>query len=186
MILGIDQGTTGTTCLVFDAQGRPRGRAYSESRQHFSRPGWVEHDRRRSGTSRGASRPRHSTTPASAGTTWPGSGSRTNARRRSRRTANRSAGCTARSSGRTGARRAAATSCAPPGTSRCSASAPGSCSTQYFSGTKYEWLLRHGGVDPRAALGTIDSWLVYKLTGHHVSDYSNASRTLLFNIRERR
>ena len=56
----------------------------------------------------------------------------------------------------------------------------------YFSGTKYEWLLRHGGVDARAALGTIDSWLVYKLTGHHVSDYSNASRTLLFNIRERR
>jgi glycerol kinase len=56
----------------------------------------------------------------------------------------------------------------------------------YFSGTKYEWMLRHGGVDARAALGTIDSWLVYKLTGHHVSDYSNASRTLLFNIRERR
>ena len=56
----------------------------------------------------------------------------------------------------------------------------------YFSGTKYEWLLRHGGVDARAALGTIDSWLVFKLTGHHVTDYSNASRTLLFDIRERR
>jgi glycerol kinase len=55
----------------------------------------------------------------------------------------------------------------------------------YFAGTKYEWLLTKGGVDRRARLGTIDSWLVFKLTGEHVTDYSNASRTLLFNIRER-
>ena len=44
MILAIDQGTTGTTCLVFDGEGRVRGRAYSEFAQHFPRPGWVEHD----------------------------------------------------------------------------------------------------------------------------------------------
>ncbi len=44
MILAIDQGTTGTTCLVFDGDGRVRGRAYSEFGQHFPRPGWVEHD----------------------------------------------------------------------------------------------------------------------------------------------
>ena len=44
MILAIDQGTTGTTCLVFDADARPAGRAYREFRQHFPRPGWVEHD----------------------------------------------------------------------------------------------------------------------------------------------
>src|SRR4051794_26584287 len=44
MILAIDQGTTGTTCLVFDGEGRIRGRAYSEFAQHFPRPGWVEHD----------------------------------------------------------------------------------------------------------------------------------------------
>ena len=44
MILAIDQGTTGTTCLVFDRDGQIRGRAYSEFRQHFPRPGWVEHD----------------------------------------------------------------------------------------------------------------------------------------------
>ena len=42
MILAIDQGTTGTTCLVFDAAGSIRGRAYSEFGQHFPRPGWVE------------------------------------------------------------------------------------------------------------------------------------------------
>src|SRR5882724_11997973 len=44
MILAIDQGTTGTTCLVFDGEGRLAGRAYSEFEQHFPRPGWVEHD----------------------------------------------------------------------------------------------------------------------------------------------
>jgi glycerol kinase len=54
----------------------------------------------------------------------------------------------------------------------------------YFSGTKMEWLVREGGVDPSAAFGTIDSWLVFKLTGRHVTDYSNASRTLLFDIHE--
>src|SRR3954451_13010946 len=44
MILAIDQGTTGTTCLVIDRDGQVRGRAYSEFHQHFPRPGWVEHD----------------------------------------------------------------------------------------------------------------------------------------------
>ncbi len=44
MILAIDQGTTGTTCLVFDDDGRIAGRAYAEFEQHFPRPGWVEHD----------------------------------------------------------------------------------------------------------------------------------------------
>ena len=44
MILAIDQGTTGSTCLVFDGDGRIAGRAYSEFAQYFPRPGWVEHD----------------------------------------------------------------------------------------------------------------------------------------------
>src|SRR5215207_4556885 len=44
MILAIDQGTTGTTCLLFDEEARVRGRAYREFTQHFPRPGWVEHD----------------------------------------------------------------------------------------------------------------------------------------------
>ena len=56
----------------------------------------------------------------------------------------------------------------------------------YFSGTKFEWLLTEGGVpvDERLALGTIDSWIVWNLTGgaHHVTDVSNASRTMLFDI----
>ncbi|MFM9138996.1 MAG: FGGY family carbohydrate kinase, partial [Solirubrobacterales bacterium] len=44
MILAIDQGTTGTTCLVFDPAGELVGRAYREFGQHFPQPGWVEHD----------------------------------------------------------------------------------------------------------------------------------------------
>jgi glycerol kinase len=44
MILAIDQGTTGTSCLVFDEQAEPIGRAYREFAQHFPQPGWVEHD----------------------------------------------------------------------------------------------------------------------------------------------
>ena len=44
MILAIDQGTTGTTCIVFDQEAEPIGRAYAEFTQHFPRPGWVEHD----------------------------------------------------------------------------------------------------------------------------------------------
>jgi glycerol kinase len=53
----------------------------------------------------------------------------------------------------------------------------------YFSGTKIEWILRNVEGARSAAFGTIDSWLVYKLTGAHLTDYSNASRTLLFDIR---
>src|SRR3954447_22929348 len=44
MLLAIEQGTTGTTCLVFDLEGELLGRAYREFTQHFPRPGWVEHD----------------------------------------------------------------------------------------------------------------------------------------------
>ncbi len=54
----------------------------------------------------------------------------------------------------------------------------------YFSGTKIEWLLRNAPEAKGAAFGTIDSWLTFKLTGRHVTDYSNASRTLLFDIRK--
>jgi glycerol kinase len=53
----------------------------------------------------------------------------------------------------------------------------------YFSGTKIEWLLQNVEAARGAVFGTIDSWLTFKLTGRHVTDYSNASRTMLFDIR---
>jgi glycerol kinase len=186
MILGIDQGTTGTTCLVFDADGRPRGRAYSEFGQHFPRPGWVEHDAqeiwdvtRRVAHEALADAGVRGQDLAGIGITnqretavaWDRASGRPLHRAivwQDRRTA-----------GRCDELRAA-------GRERMFRERTGLVLDAYFSGTKYEWLLGQGGVDARAALGTIDSWLVFKLTGHHVSDYSNAARTLLFNIRERR
>lgn len=52
----------------------------------------------------------------------------------------------------------------------------------YFSATKMEWLQKEAGVPPTAAFGTIDSWLLYKMTGAHATDVSNAARTLLLDI----
>jgi glycerol kinase len=52
----------------------------------------------------------------------------------------------------------------------------------YFSATKIEWLLRNVEGAGRAAFGTIDSWLLFKLTGRHATDQTNASRTMLFDI----
>ena len=168
MILGIDQGTTGSTCLVFDADGRPRGRAYSEFRQHFPRPGWVEHD---AGEIWDVTRrvAREALDDAGIGGADLAGIGITNQRetavawdRRSgeplhraivwqdRRTAGR---CDElRAQGREGLFR----------------ERTGLVLDAYFSGTKYEWLLREGGVGERAALGTIDSWLVFKLCGRHV------------------
>src|SRR5205085_12432115 len=59
----------------------------------------------------------------------------------------------------------------------------------YFSGTKIAWLLenveglREKAESGRAVFGTIDSWLIFKLTGEHATDVSNASRTLLYDLR---
>jgi glycerol kinase len=55
----------------------------------------------------------------------------------------------------------------------------------YFSATKIEWLLRNAEGADRAVFGTVDSWLLFKLTGRHATDHTNASRTMLFDIRRR-
>jgi glycerol kinase len=55
----------------------------------------------------------------------------------------------------------------------------------YFSATKIEWLLRNAEGMERAVFGTVDSWLLFKLTGRHATDQTNASRTMLFDIRRR-
>jgi glycerol kinase len=182
LILAIDQGTTGTTCIVFDEDGRPAGRAYSEFEQHFPRPGWVEHD---------------------ASEIW-------DVTVRVAKEAVEDAGGEVRGVGITNQRETVVAWDRDSGeplhhalvwqdrrtSARCDElradghedlfrERTGLVIDPYFSGTKIEWLIREGGVDPaKAAFGTIDSWLLFKLTGRHVTDYSNASRTLLFNIHE--
>ena len=183
MILAIDQGTTGTTCLVFDREGGDRGRAYSEFEQHFPRPGWVEHDAaeiwevtrrgRRRGDRRRRDRRRRarrrSGSPTSARPWSPGTPTSGEPLHRAlvwqdRRTAER------------------CEELREAGHEQLVRERTGLVLDPYFSGTKIEWLLRNVEGAERAAFGTVDSWLVFKLTGRHVTDHTNASRTMLFDI----
>jgi len=188
MILAIDQGTTGTTSIVFDERAEPIGRAYREFTQHFPRPGWVEHD------------PREiwEVTAAVAGAALQDAGARpgdldalgiTNQREtvcvwdphsgeplhnaivwQDRRTAERCEQL--RADGHEALVRARTGLVLDP----------------YFSATKMQWLLEHvDGLRERAergdaVFGTVDSWLIFKLTGEHLTDATNASRTLLYDI----
>jgi glycerol kinase len=183
MILAIDQGTTGTTCIVFDGEGRIAGRGYSEFEQHFPQPGWVEHD---AGEIWEVTRRVAAEAIASAGiegaelsgigianqretvVAWdPATGEPVHRALvwQDRRTA-----------GRCGELRAA-------GHEALVRERTGLTIDPYFSGTKIEWLLRNVEGAERAVFGTIDSWLLFKLTGRHATDYSNAARTMLFDIR---
>ena len=184
MILAIDQGTTGSTCIVFDERGRVAGRADREFEQHYPQPGWVEHDAAEI----------WAVTKAVAGKALSGAGidgsglagiGITNQRetvvawdRTSGEPLHRALVWQDR---RTAAR---CDELREQGSEPLFRERTGLVLDPYFSGTKIEWLIAHGGVDPGAAFGTIDSWLAFKLTGRHVTDYSNASRTLLFDIRK--
>jgi glycerol kinase len=188
MLLAIDQGTTGTTCLVFDAEGELLGRAYRELRQHFPQPGWVEHDaaeiwqvtravadealadaglREEELAAIGITNQRETICvwdpatgePLHRALVW-----------QDRRTARR------------------CDELRHAGYERLVRERTGLVLDPYFSGTKIEWLLRNvDGLaqrarEGRAVFGTIDSWLVYNLTGELVTDATNASRTLLCDI----
>jgi glycerol kinase len=182
MILAIDQGTTGTTCMVFDEQGRPRGRSYSEFEQHFPRPGWVEHDAaeiwevtRR--VAFGAL-----TDAAVQGSELKGIGI-TNQRETvvawDPKTGDPVHPALVWQDRRTAAR---CEELREQGHEQLIRERTGLVIDPYFSGTKIEWLIRNADLPPDVAFGTIDSWLVFKLTGRHLADYSNASRTMLFDI----
>lgn len=193
MILAIDEGTTGVTCLVLDHDGRVRGRAYSEFTQHFPRPGWVEHDAEEIwDTTRRVAR----AAVADAGTTLErlaGIGI-TNQRETivlwDRETGRPLHHALVWQDGRTAeaCRALKAAGHEPDVRERT-----GLVIDPYFSGTKLSWLLDHvPGARARAeagelAAGTIDSWLVWKLSGGrlHVTEPTNASRTLLYNLHRR-
>jgi glycerol kinase len=182
MILAIDQGTTGSTCIVFDEEGRPAGRAYREFGQHFPRPGWVEHDANEIWE---VTRAVANDALTSAGNPALAGIGITNQRETvvawDRATGEPLHRAIVWQDRRTAAR---CDELREQGHEPLVRERTGLVLDPYFSGTKIEWLIREGGVPADAAFGTIDSWLAFKLTGEHVTDYSNASRTLLFDIRK--
>ncbi|HYF40262.1 MAG TPA: glycerol kinase GlpK, partial [Gemmatimonadales bacterium] len=188
-VLALDQGTTGSTALVIHQDGSVRGRGYREFTQHFPQPGWVEHDPEeifrvsleamREAVAGAGEQPaglgitnqretivlwdRKNLAPVAPAIVW-----------QDRRTTERCRQL--RQSGQETMLRERTGLVADP----------------YFSATKLEWLLRDQSLRRRAAAGelaagTIESWLVAKLTGGrvHVSDHTNASRTLLYDLRTR-
>jgi glycerol kinase len=191
-VLAIDQGTTGTTAMVLDGRGRILGRAYGEIRQFYPRPGWVEHDPEqiyRSVLSLGrqaiaASRVR----PAGLGAIGI-----TNQRetfvvweRRSGRPVHRAIVWQCRRS---------AAICAALARREAEARRrTGLLIDPYFSGTKLKWLLdsdsrlRRRAARGDLCFGTIDSWLIYRLSrgAAFITDFTNASRTMMLNLKERR
>jgi glycerol kinase len=181
LILAVDQGTSGTTCLVVDDELAVRGRGYVEIRQSFPRPGWVEHD---------ADELRRSV-EAAAELAVRDAGCRP-AELRALGIANQRE-TTVLWSRRTGRPVAPAIVWQDRRTAERCRELPtelirartGLVPDPYFSATKLEWLLAHADEPVDAlAFGTVDSWLVWNLTGGsvHVTDATNASRTLLYDI----
>lgn len=193
-ILAIDQGTTGSTVLVVDREATVRGRTYAEFSQHYPRPGWVEHDAveiwnvtlgairevlEKAGVKAsnlnaiGITNQRETVVmwhrktgkPVAPAIVW-----------QDRRTAPL---CEALKA---------------DGWEDAVRRKTGLLIDPYFSATKVKWLLDNvEGLRAQArkgdiAFGTIDSWLVWQLTGGkvHSTDHSNASRTLLFNIHDQK
>ncbi len=184
-ILSIDQGTTGTTTVLYDQNGGIVGKAYRELSQIYPEPGWVEHDpveiwqtvvdtveelrSRYSGkiAAVGITNQRETTvlwdsksgTPIYNAIVW-----------QCRRTADY---CEELRENEASFRKKT-----------------GLPVDAYFSGTKVKWILENikGYRLDDILFGTIDSWLIWKLTSGkvHVTDYTNASRTLIFNIKEKK
>ncbi len=187
-VIAIDQGTTGTTVLVLDEELRVRGRGYREFQQHYPQPGWVEHEPEdiwtsvtdalgqaltRAGIEAGDIAAIGITNQRETTVVWDRATGRPVHRAivwQDRRTAGhcaelKAAGLEARFRERTGL-----------------------TLDPYFSGTKIRWIIDHLGRAASAlAFGTIDSFLLWRLTGGavHATDVTNASRTLLFDLHTR-
>jgi glycerol kinase len=192
VLLAIDQGTTGTTALVVSLEGETLGRATVEFPQHFPKPGWVEHDANDIWSSVA-----RAVTGALEAAKIPGSAIRaigiTNQRETTlvwdRKTGEPIARAIVWQCRRTAG---VCDELKKKGHEPRVREKTGLVLDAYFSATKIAWLLDEvPGARARAeadkgelAAGTIDSFLVYKLTaqGKHVTDVTNASRTLLMNL----
>lgn len=188
-ILAIDQGTTGSTALLFDQNLHIAAKANVEFPQHFPKPSWVEHDLEEiwksvcdAVTQVFAASDARPTEVAAIGITnqrettcvWRREPSASAVHRaivwQDRRTADR---CTALKK---------------QGKEKVVHRKTGLLLDPYFSGTKLEWILKNVPEAPRLAregklaFGTVESYLLYRMTGSHFTDVSNASRTLLMDI----
>jgi glycerol kinase len=188
-VLALDQGTTGSTALIIAEDGRVVGRGYREITQHFPQPGWVEHDAEEIFT-RTVEAAREAiaeakVTPEAIGITnqretivlWD-------------RSTGRPLGTAIVWQDRRTSKRAQALRDA--GQSDAIYATTGLVTDPYFSATKLEWLLRERAREVRSApeklaAGTIDTWLIWKLTNGavHVTEPTNASRTMLFDINKK-
>ncbi len=189
-VLAIDQGTTGTTVMVFDHDAEIVGQAYSEFTQHYPKPGWVEHDANEiwevsirvveealeeAGISANHLAAIGITNQRETSVMW-----------------DRDTGEPVYHAVVWQDRRGApiCEELSQEGYEEMVRDKTGLVIDPYFSGSKVKWLLDNvDGLRDRAqngeiAFGTIDSWLIHRLTGgrEHVTDYSNASRTLMYNI----
>lgn len=188
LVLALDQGTTGTTALLVDAQIRVVGKCNVEFPNHFPAPGHVEHDvaeiwesvgKAVEGALRDAGRPATDigaigiTNQRETSVLWDRATGQPLHRAlvwQDRRTAD------------------ACRALKDAGHEATFRSRTGLVLDPYFSGTKAAWTLDHvdgarAAADAgRVAFGTIDTWLAWRMTGAHVTDPSNASRTLLFDL----
>jgi glycerol kinase len=191
-ILAIDQGTTSTRALVIDEAGQCRGVAQREFTQHFPRPGWVEHDPLEIWQTVRDVVPQALTQAKVNARDLAGIGI-TNQRE--------TAVLWERASSRPVAaaivwqdRRTTDFCRAHKGDEPWLSRKTGLVLDPYFSATKLHWLLeadadlRRRAEAGALACGTVDSWLIWQLTGGqvHATDFSNASRTLLLDIHQAR
>jgi len=188
-IAAIDQGTTSSRCMIFDAAVAVAASAQVEHKQHYPKPGWVEHDAQEiwanvSGVV-SAAMAKLSVGPAdlaAVGITNQRETTLVWEKATGRPIAHaivwqdtRTAALVAELAGTEGQDRFRAACGLPLAT--------------YFSGPKLRWLLDHtDGARAAAAqgqllFGTMDCWLIWKLTGEHVTDVTNASRTMLMNLK---
>ena len=184
-VVAIDAGTTGVRCRAIFSDTRTPISAYQEFPQYFPQPGWVEHD---------------------AEEIWEATIATLHQVLRQLKSPPRAIGITNqretvvawnRDTGRALARaivwqdRRTAARCAELSTHLSTIrTTTGLVADPYFTATKAEWLIRTGKVEisPALAIGTIDSWLLWRLTSgqEFATDESNASRTMLFDINKKR
>ena len=186
-ILSIDQGTSSTRCIVFDEEGNQKGISQIEHKQIYPNEGWVEHDpieikenvlKTMSDAKKDANIDWNSiksigiTNQRETVVAW-----------------NKKTGNVLHNAIVWQCRRTAGkiNELKKENYENIFHEKTGLVLDAYFSGTKMGWLLDHSQkvIDQKndLAFGTIDSWIIYFLTGQHVTDASNASRTLLYNLK---